>query len=106
MGKSWPSPGRVAQSADQGRGLPDYLVAAGDFVPSAQFRYGIRCDGELPLLVRFLPAEAESPVGLSTIVACALEADAGAARGNGDPGRLCGACGSPVASIAGESSPR
>ena len=65
--------GAVAQSADQGRGLPDYLVAAGDFVPSAQFRYGIRCDGELPLLVRFLPAEAESPVGLSTIVACALK---------------------------------
>ncbi len=42
--------GAVAQSADQGRGLPDYLVAAGDFVPSAQFRYGISCDGELPLL--------------------------------------------------------
>jgi anti-anti-sigma factor len=65
--------GAVAQSAHQGRGLPDYLLAAGDFVPSAQFRYGFRCEGDLPLLVRFLPVDVESPVGLSTIVACALK---------------------------------
>jgi anti-anti-sigma factor len=65
--------GAVAQSAHKGRGLPDYLVAAGDFVPSAQFRYGFRCEGELPVLIRFMPVDAESPVGLSTIVACALK---------------------------------
>jgi anti-anti-sigma factor len=65
--------GAVAQSAHQGRGLPDYLLTAGDFVPSAQFRYGFRCEGELPVLIRFMPADAESPVGLSTIVACALK---------------------------------
>jgi anti-anti-sigma factor len=65
--------GAVAQSAHQGRGLPDYLVPAGDFVPSAQFRYGFQCEGELPDLIRFLPADAESPVSLSTIVACALK---------------------------------
>jgi anti-anti-sigma factor len=64
--------GAAAQSAHEGRGLPDYLVAAGDFVPSAQIRYGFQCEGELPVLIRFQPAEAESPVGLSTIVSCAL----------------------------------
>lgn len=65
--------GAVAQSAHKGRGLPDYLVAAGDFVPSAQFRYGFECEGELPELIRFVAADSESPVGLSTIVACALK---------------------------------
>jgi anti-anti-sigma factor len=65
--------GAAAQSAHQGRGLPDYLVTAGDFVPSAQIRYGFQCEGELPALIRFHPAEAEAPVGLSTIVSCALK---------------------------------
>jgi len=65
--------GAAAQSAHQGRGLPDYLLTAGDFVPSAQLRYGFLCEGELPALIRFQPAEIESPIGLSTIIACALK---------------------------------
>jgi anti-anti-sigma factor len=65
--------GTVAQSAHKGRGLPDYLLAAGDFVPSAQIRYGIKCEGDLPILIRFTPTDPESPIGLSTIVSCALK---------------------------------
>jgi anti-anti-sigma factor len=64
--------GSAAQSAHKSRGLPDYLVTAGDFVPAAQVLYGVQCEGELPILIRFRPLEAETPVGLSKIVACAL----------------------------------
>ncbi len=92
--------GAAAQSAHEGRGLPDYLVAAGDFVPSAQIRYGFQCEGELPVLIRFQPAEAESPVGLSTIVSCGAQPDEVATRGTGDSGRLCGPCGRPTATVA------
>jgi anti-anti-sigma factor len=64
--------GSAAQSAHKSRGLPDYLVAAGDFVPAAQVLHGVQCEGDLPILIRFSPVEAERPVGLSKIVGCAL----------------------------------
>jgi anti-anti-sigma factor len=64
--------GAVAQSAHKSHGLPDYLLAAGDFVPSANVLYGIKCDGEFPTLIRFTPSEAGTQIGLSTIVSCAL----------------------------------
>jgi len=64
--------GAVAQSAHKSHGLPDYLLAAGDFVPAAQILYGVRCEGELPMLIRFSPAETGSHIGLSKIVSCAM----------------------------------
>jgi anti-anti-sigma factor len=65
--------GGVAQSAHKSRGLPDYLLAAGDFVPEAQVLYGMTCEGELPTLIRFCPLEAETQAGLSKIVASCLK---------------------------------
>jgi anti-anti-sigma factor len=64
--------GAVAQSAHKSHGLPDYLLAAGDFVPAAQILYGVKCEGELPVLIRFSPAETGTHIGLSKIVSCAL----------------------------------
>jgi anti-anti-sigma factor len=64
--------GAMAQSAHKSHGLPDYLLAAGDFVPAAQILYGVRCEGELPMLIRFSPAETGTQIGLSKIVSCAL----------------------------------
>lgn len=64
--------GAVAQSAHKSHGLPDYLLAAGDFVPAAQILYGAKCEGEMPVLIRFSPAETGTQIGLSKIVSCAL----------------------------------
>ena len=65
--------GAVAQSPRKIHALPDYLLAAGDFVPAAQVLYGVQCEGEFPVLIRFSPAEGGTPFGLSTIVASALK---------------------------------
>jgi hypothetical protein len=64
--------GGIAQSARNSGGLPDYLLAAGDFVPAAQALYGVQCEGDLPVLIRFRPSEAETQIGLSKIVSCGL----------------------------------
>jgi anti-anti-sigma factor len=64
--------GAVAQSPRKSHALPDYLLATGDFVPAAQVLYGVQCEGELPVLIRFNPSEAGTQFGLSTIVASAL----------------------------------
>jgi anti-anti-sigma factor len=64
--------GAVAQSAHKSHALPDYLLAAGDFVPAAQILYGVKCEGELPTLIRFGPTETGTQIGLSKIVSCAL----------------------------------
>jgi anti-anti-sigma factor len=65
--------GAVAQSPRKIHGLPDYLLAAGDFVPAAQVLYGVQCEGEFPVLIRFSAAEAGTQFGLSKIVASALK---------------------------------
>jgi anti-anti-sigma factor len=65
--------GAVAQSPRKIHTLPDYLLAAGDFVPAAQVLYGVQCEGEFPVLVRFSAAEAGTQFGLSKIIASALK---------------------------------
>ncbi|HET6326297.1 MAG TPA: hypothetical protein VFG04_16585, partial [Planctomycetaceae bacterium] len=65
--------GAVAQSAHKSRGLPDYLLAAGDFVPSANVLYGVKCEGDFPLLIRFSPTEVGTQFRLSAIVSSALK---------------------------------
>lgn len=64
--------GAVAQSAHKSRGLPDYLLSVGDFVPSAQIVYGVQCEGEFPTLIRFSRKESEQQFGLSKIVGSGL----------------------------------
>jgi len=64
--------GGIAQSAHKSRGLPDYLLAAGDFVPSAEVLYGMQFEGEMPILIRFSASESDSSIGLSRIISCAL----------------------------------
>jgi anti-anti-sigma factor len=65
--------GAVAQSPRKLHSLPDYLLATGDFVPAAQVLYGMQCEGEFPVLIRFSAAEAGTQFGLSKIVASALK---------------------------------
>lgn len=60
--------GAVAQSPRLNGGFPDYLLAAGDFVPSVQMLYGVKCEGDFPYLIRFQPSEPDTPVGLSKLV--------------------------------------
>jgi anti-anti-sigma factor len=64
--------GAMAQSPQSNGGLPDYLLAAGDFVPSAQVLYGVQCEGDFPNLIRFAPEDADGQVGLSQLVRLAL----------------------------------
>jgi anti-anti-sigma factor len=64
--------GAVAQSPRKSHALPDYLLAAGDFVPTAQILYGVKCEGEPSVLIRFSPAETGAQIGLSRVVASAL----------------------------------
>jgi anti-anti-sigma factor len=64
--------GAVAQSAHSSQGLPDYLLAAADFVPSARVVYGVQCEGELPVLIRFGPSETDAQVGLSKVISNGL----------------------------------
>jgi anti-anti-sigma factor len=64
--------GAVAQSAHNSQGLPDYLLAAADFVPPARVVYGVQCEGDLSVLIRFGPSEADAQVGLSKIVSNGL----------------------------------
>jgi anti-anti-sigma factor len=65
--------GAVAQSPHKSHGLPDYLLAAADFVPAADVLYGVQCEGDLPVLIRFSPAEADAQIGLSRIITSGLE---------------------------------
>jgi anti-anti-sigma factor len=64
--------GAVAQSAHKSDGLPDYLLAAGDFVPSAEIVYGVQCEGEFPFLIRFSPKETDRQFGLSKLISSGL----------------------------------
>jgi anti-anti-sigma factor len=64
--------GAVAQSAHKSHGLPDYLLAAGDFVPAAEVVYGAQCEGEFPVLIRFSPKETDRQFGLSKIISSGL----------------------------------
>lgn len=65
--------GAVAQSPPTSSGLPDYLLATGDFIPEAQVLYGVRCEGELPILIRFASSDADAQVGLSKLVSYSLD---------------------------------
>jgi anti-anti-sigma factor len=65
--------GAVAQSPQTNGGLPDYLLAAGDFIPAAQVLYGVKCEGDLPVLIRFSPSETDAQIGLSQILSCGLK---------------------------------
>lgn len=64
--------GAAAQSPRKNGGLPDYSMAAGDFVPAVQVLYGVKCEGDLPVLIRFRASEADAQIGLSRVVASGL----------------------------------
>lgn len=65
--------GAVAQSPQRNGGLPDYSLAAGDFLPAAQFLYGVECEGDFPTLIRFEGGDSGEPVALSALVSAALK---------------------------------
>lgn len=60
--------GAVAQSPQINGGLPDYSVAAADFVPTARLLYGLHWSGEFPTLIRFEPSQRGEQVRLSTLI--------------------------------------
>ncbi len=93
--------GAVAQSAHKSHGLPDYLLAAGDFVPAAEVVYGAQCEGEFPVLIRFSPKETDRQFGLVENHFQRAAADERSSRGIRDSGRLCRAGRRPVATVTG-----
>jgi len=48
---------------------PDFMAAAGDYVPSIKALYAITCEMTAPLLVSFEPLESGGEIGLSALVA-------------------------------------
>jgi hypothetical protein len=68
MGEFAAVSGAAAQSPETNGGLPDYQVAAGDFVPAVHILYGAKCEGDMPALIRFRSSEADTQVGLSKLV--------------------------------------
>lgn len=53
---------------------PDFMVGAGDYVPSVETLYAISCELSTPLLVSFEPSEPGAEVPLSRLLAALLEA--------------------------------
>jgi len=59
--------GAAAYLPSDGATDPDYMVSAGDLVPSLQVLSGIRCTGDFSHLLRFAPKEAHGVVDLSDL---------------------------------------
>lgn len=68
MGEFLSVSGTAAQSPETNGGLPDYQLTSGDFVPAVHIQYGVKCEGDMPVLIRFRPSETDAQVGLSTLV--------------------------------------
>lgn len=73
--------GAAAQLPTHRSGSPDYQVAAGDFVPSAEVLYGIVCEGNFARMARFEPNADEDLFSLSALVAQQLEASGATTAG-------------------------
>jgi hypothetical protein len=71
--------GAVAQSPHTNGGLPDYSVAAKDFIPVARLLYGIQWSGEYSTLIRFEPTQRGTNIALSTLIKQALQQTAASA---------------------------
>jgi anti-anti-sigma factor len=68
--------GAIALSPHTSGSRPDYSVITGDFIPSAQVRYGLKCEGDLPVLIRFDPEDPGGQIGLSQLVrACLIQSE-------------------------------
>lgn len=65
--------GSVAQSASETGLLPDYSVARGEFVPSADLLYGVKLEGQYSTLVRFQSSDPGAAIQLSTLLQSCLE---------------------------------
>lgn len=60
--------GTVAQSAPAGSSLPDYQISRGEFSPTVQTGYGIKCHGEFSHLIRFNATDTGQPIPLKKLV--------------------------------------
>lgn len=60
--------GAVTQASTTSRGLPDYLLAQGDYCPSARMMYGLRCDGSFAELIRFEAWDGAPPIPFSRLI--------------------------------------
>lgn len=65
--------GATAQSPRVNGGRPDYSISKGDFIPSVNFQYGVRLEGDLPTLIRFSPAETGDQATLSQLARMCLK---------------------------------
>ncbi len=60
--------GSAAQLPTNGTGKPDYQLGTGDFVPSVQTLYGLRCEGDFALQHRFEPHDPSERISFSKLV--------------------------------------
>lgn len=65
--------GAVAYLPTDGSNVPDYMLAAGDFVPDVKVLYGIAWEGQFAKVAQFERKDEGSPVALSDIVEACLE---------------------------------
>lgn len=73
LGEIMAMAGAIAQSASETGLLPDYSVARGEFVPSADLLYGVKLEGDYSSLVRFQSADPDATVKLSNLLHACLE---------------------------------
>ena len=70
--------GAVAYQPTDGSNVPDYLIAAGSFVPELQVLYALLCEGSFASLARFEAHSDPGAIPLSDLAEAALEiSDAG-----------------------------
>ncbi|MES2789258.1 MAG: STAS domain-containing protein [Planctomycetota bacterium] len=60
--------GSAAQLPTNGTGKPDYQLGTGDFVPSVQMLYGLRCAGQFAIQHRFEPHDPKERISFSKLV--------------------------------------
>ncbi len=60
--------GSAAQLPTNGTGKPDYQRGTGDFVPTVQMLYGLRCEGNFALQHRFEPHDPTEKITFSKLV--------------------------------------
>ncbi|MBI3329160.1 MAG: STAS domain-containing protein [Nitrospinae bacterium] len=65
--------GAAAYLPTDGTNVPDYLVAAGTFVPALQVLYCLACEGQFAQLVRFEARKEANTVTLTELVETCLE---------------------------------
>lgn len=65
--------GAVTYLPADGTNVPDYMLAAGDFVPQIEVLYSILCEGDFRMVVRFERKDASRSAKLGEIVEGCLE---------------------------------